>query len=84
MLQHRFKYLAVAGLAATALSVQPALAQKTKDIMRFGINDPFSSLDSYHVPHEETGLFTRVMYGVQYRALQAGVARQKGRRYRAL
>lgn len=64
MLQHRLKYLAVAGLAVTALSVQPAIAQKSKDIMRFGINDPFSSLDSYHVPHEETGLFTRVMYGV--------------------
>jgi len=55
---------AVLGVAAAAFVAQPAFAQKSKDIIRFGINDPFSALDSYHVPHEETGLFTRVMYGV--------------------
>ena len=53
----------IVGLAAAALVVGgPALAQKSKDTMRIAINDPFSVLDSYHVPHEESGYFGRTLY----------------------
>jgi peptide/nickel transport system substrate-binding protein len=49
------------GAAVLVLS-GPALAQKSKDTMRIAINDPFPVLDSYTVPHEEAGYFTRSVY----------------------
>lgn len=49
--------------AAMALFSAPALAQKDKDTLRVAINDPFSTLDSYHFPQDEVGYFTRSMYG---------------------
>ena len=57
-------FATVMGLAAAALVMGgPALAQKSKDTMRIAVNDPFSVLDSYHVPHEEVGYFVRTIYG---------------------
>ncbi len=50
-------------LAAFAAAAAPASAQKSADTLRIAIEDPFSALDSYFVPHAEGSYFTRTMYG---------------------
>ena len=53
----------IALAAASFLLASPAFAQKSKDTLRIAINDPFSTLDSYHFPQDEVGYFVRAMYG---------------------
>lgn len=55
------RMITLAAGAALVMSA-PALAQKANDTLRLAIEDPFSVLDSYYVPHAEAGPFTRVMY----------------------
>lgn len=62
MTYRKFALMTVAGLAALAVA-QSASAQKSKDTLRIAINDPFSTLDSYHFPQDEVGYFSRDMYG---------------------
>lgn len=50
-------------LAAVAMFAGPALAQKSKDTVKIAIIDPFHALDSYHVPANEPGQYTRAIYG---------------------
>ena len=51
--------------AITALSLfvgAPAFAQKSKDELRFAINDMFPVADPYVFPHDEAGVVTRTIY----------------------
>ena len=61
------KPLKFLGLAAGAALISHApnagFAQKAKDTLCITINDPFSAIDTYQVPHEEGGYFSRGMYG---------------------
>ena len=52
----------IAAVAATMCAGAPAWAQKSQDTLRIAVQDPFSSLDAYQVPHAEGGTFTREMY----------------------
>ena len=56
--------LKIVGLiaAAAALSAAPAMAQKSKDTLRFAVNNPFAVLSSYHLPTDEAALLYREMY----------------------
>ena len=56
--------IAAASVAmAGAISVSPVNAQKSKDTVFLGITAPFHTLDTYHVPANEPGQYTRNMYG---------------------
>ena len=48
--------------AAAALLAGPAVAQKSKDTLRFAVNNPFAVLSSYHLPTDEAALLYREMY----------------------
>jgi len=52
----------MAAVAALLTASAPAWAQKSQDTLRIAIEDPFSALDPYQVPHAEGGTFTREMY----------------------
>ena len=59
---HGTRLIAAASLAAL-FAASPALAQKSKDTLRLAINDPFSTVDSYHFPQDEVGMIVRSIYG---------------------
>ena len=61
MQNRNLSILAFAGIVAVVAA--PAFAQKSKDTIRLAINDPFSAIDTYQVPHEEGGYIGRGMYG---------------------
>ena len=44
------------------LMTAPALAQKSKDTLRFAVNNPFAVLSSYHLPTGEAALLYREIY----------------------
>ena len=48
--------------AAVALVASPVAAQKSKDTLRFAVNNPFAVLSSYHLPTDEAALLYREMY----------------------
>ena len=54
------RLLALAPLAA--LVAAPVAAQKSEDTIRLAVNDPFNTLDSYVIGHEEANTFNRVLY----------------------
>ena len=47
---------------ASAPAFHPALAQKSEDTIRLAVNDPFNTIDSYTIGHEESNTFIRVLY----------------------
>ena len=49
-------------LCAAMLSALPALAQKSKDTLRLGLNDPFVILSPYQGGGDEASNFTRGVY----------------------
>jgi ABC-type oligopeptide transport system substrate-binding subunit len=51
------------GAALVTFAPNTGFAQKSKDTLRIAINDPFSAINTYQVPHEEGGYFSRGMYG---------------------
>jgi len=57
----RFRILG-ATVAAFAMAASPALAQKSKDTLRFAVNNPYALLSSYHLPTDEAALLYRDMY----------------------
>ena len=56
-----FKHVASVA-AALALCAPSAMAQKSKDTLRFAVNNPFAVLSSYHLPTDEAALLYREMY----------------------
>ena len=48
--------------ALTLLAGEPAVAQKSKDELRFAINDMFPVADPYVFPLDEAGVVTRTIY----------------------
>jgi peptide/nickel transport system substrate-binding protein len=58
------RYLLLAGTAgmAIALAAQPALAQKSKDLLRFGFYQPISMVDSIYDPRPEGSVLQRNVY----------------------
>jgi peptide/nickel transport system substrate-binding protein len=52
----------ISALSALALAATPALAQKSEDTIRLAVNDPFNTIDSYTIGHEESNTFIRVLY----------------------
>ncbi len=52
----------IAALSALAFTTAPALAQKAEDTIRLAVNDPFNTIDSYTIGHEESNTFIRVLY----------------------
>jgi len=57
-----FTIIVVAGLLAASLSA-PALAQKSKDTLLLGTQDPFATVDAYIQPAVEVAQFGRVVLG---------------------
>jgi peptide/nickel transport system substrate-binding protein len=49
-------------MLAPMLAAGPALAQKSKDTLRFAVNNPFPLLSSYHLPTDEAAVLYRDMY----------------------
>jgi peptide/nickel transport system substrate-binding protein len=49
-------------LSALFFAAGPASAQKSEDTIRLAINDPFNTIDSYTIGHEESNTFIRVLY----------------------
>jgi peptide/nickel transport system substrate-binding protein len=57
------KVTGILALAAAALlAAAPASAQKSKDTLRFVINDMFGAIDPYNFPHDEGGSMYRTIY----------------------
>ena len=51
------------GLTAAALLIAaPAVAQKSKDTLRYAVTNPFAQLSSYHLPVDEAAVLYREMY----------------------
>ena len=57
-----FGIVVVAGLLAASLS-SPTSAQKSKDTLLLGTQDPFATIDAYMQPAVEVGQFSRVVLG---------------------
>ena len=48
--------------AGAILVASPVAAQKSKDTLRFAVNNPYAVLSSYHLPTDEAALLYREMY----------------------
>jgi len=58
----RFPTMFASAMAMIAAAASPALAQKSKDTLRFAINDLFPVLSSYHLPVDEASNVYRAVY----------------------
>ena len=56
------KFRLFSALTALAFAASPAFAQKSEDTIRLAVNDPFNTIDSYTIGHEESNTFIRVLY----------------------